>query len=189
MDLSNRSSHSWLTPILQNLDQRGLTLKSLEQRLMKLLNITQSELRMIMGAVLLSSFIILLTQGSDSEKKDIKRPIEISTFIPAGHVLVPIRLKNFESIDSILGPFGIVDLFIDFQNGASKPIVKNIKLLRAPKNPSLFAVLAPQDQASRIIQADEKGLYAVIKNRSEGGTEFVKSSPERSRITYAAEEK
>lgn len=188
MDLSNCNTPSKLTQILQSLDQRGLSLKSLELRLTGLLRISPAELRMIMGAILLSSFVIALTRTPAPEESDTQSELEISTLIPAGQVLVPVRLKNFESVDSILGPFGIVDLLVGHPKGGSKPIAKNIRLLRAPKNPSLFAVLVPQDQASLIIQADEKGLYAVIKSRTENGTEFVKPRNKVSRITYSSED-
>lgn len=188
MDLSDRDSASKLNQVLQSLDQRGFSLKSLEERLTKLLRISPMELRMVAGALLLSSLVIALTSAPSREESRGKSDLEISTLIPAGQVLIPVQLKNFESVDSILGPFGVVDLFADQGQGASKPIARNIRLLRAPKNPSLFAVLVPQDQAPLILQAEEKGLYAAIKNQKEGGTEFVMPKTKASRITYASEE-
>lgn len=184
MGLSNLRHHSWSHKVLQLLDLKDFSLLSLEERIKKTFKVSSTELRMIMGALLLSAFVIVLFQKKEAVTTSSKNPLQITTLIPSGQVLVPIQLKNFESIDSILGNYGHVDLI----TSESKLIAKNIKLLRAPKNPSLFAVLAPQAQASEIITANEKGLFAVIKNDSSSGTVFVKEKGHSSRITYIAED-
>lgn len=176
-------------PLLQNLAARKLSLQSLEDQITKAFHITSSELRMIAAALLLAGFVVALTKGSDPNSEKIPdSPQEITTLIPQGRVLIPIQLKNFESVDSLLGPFGVVDLYKASENGPSQMVVRNVKLMRAPKNPSLFAVLVPQEQSSSIIKSSENGFHAVIKNQNQAGTEFVKQNQKRSRITYSREE-
>lgn len=185
MGLSSLRHHTWSHKILQLLDLKNFSLHSIEERIKKAFKISGSEIRMIMGALLLSGFVIVIFHKKTPTKNSGPKPhLEITTLIPKNHVLVPIQLKNFESVDSILGNYGHVDLITK----NSKLIAKNIKLLRAPKNPSLFAVLVPQEEASKIISANENGLFATIKNDASSGTEFVKEKTKSSRITYIAED-
>ena len=109
----------------------------------------------------------------------------VDTHIPKGFVLIPIEVQNYEALDSILGRFGLVDLFIAGEKGLSQqPVAVNVRLLRAPQNPSRFAVLVPEAEASKILS--HSGSYAVIVKRpGPGGTEFVKQQikPKR-KIVY-----
>src|SRR4051812_7351936 len=75
-------------------------------------------------------------------------PETASTLIPAGFVLVPIEVANYESLDSILGNFGVVDLYIpsDDPKKRALKIAERLKILRAPLNPSHFAVLARESE-------------------------------------------
>ncbi len=111
--------------------------------------------------------------------------VSVDTHIPKGFVLIPIEVQNYEALDSILGRFGIVDLFRTDEKGVSRqPVAVNVRLLRAPQNPSRFAVLVPESEAQQILS--HSGSYAVIVKRpGQGGTEFVKQqiSPRR-KIIY-----
>jgi len=189
MALFNSGAHFGQSALLRKLAERGLALKPLEERLLKLFKISPTELRMVMAAVLLSSFLLVLLKGCTPEAPTpLGGPAEISTLIPAGFVLIPVELKNVKSVDSILGPFGRVDLYVQNPREGSRLIARNVKLLRAPKNPSLFAVLAPQEESIKIMTAEEQGLYAVIKNKAQDGTEFVKPTLKHSRISYSPED-
>ncbi len=105
----------------------------------------------------------------------------VDTHIPKGFVLIPIEVQNYEALDSILGRFGIVDLFRADEKGISQqPVAVNVRLLRAPQNPSRFAVLVPEREAAQILS--HSGSYAVIVKRpGQGGTEFVKQQISRRR--------
>jgi hypothetical protein len=97
------------------------------------------------------------------------------TFIPAGFVLVPIEVANYEALDSILGKFGVVDLFIPTSESGQRPqkIAERLKILRAPLNPSRFAVLVPEAESSQIVT--HSGPFAVsIQNPNSVGTNFVR---------------
>lgn len=117
-----------------------------------------------------------------------EEPIPIDTHIPRGYVLVPIEVQNYEALDSILGRFGWVDLFKTDTSIDSRPqqlVAKHVRILRAPQNPSQFAVLVPEDQAAKIV-AHPGAFTVIVKRPQEGGTEFVKpvSAPPRRKIIY-----
>lgn len=111
---------------------------------------------------------------------------ELDTHIPKGFVLIPIEVQNYEALDSILGRYGVVDLYQGGGTEGSKQVLaaRNVRLLRAPHNPSHFAVLVPESQAQQVLR--QGGLFTVIVKRAgETGTEFVKEETRAKRsITY-----
>ncbi|MCB0384289.1 MAG: hypothetical protein KDD43_02770 [Bdellovibrionales bacterium] len=119
-----------------------------------------------------------------SQIPDPKQPPEsIDTLIPTGSVLIPIEVENSESLDSILGHKGIVDLHRPAREPGSKNriVAKRLPILRAPLNPQQFAVLAPEEQAQVIVR--EPGpFWVVVQNPSRFGTQFERvrnKSPHR----------
>jgi hypothetical protein len=135
---------------------------------------------------LISSFM-----GRDTNSR-IADPVDseasVDTVIPKGFVLVPIEVENYQSLDPIIGKFAVVDLFSpqSGEKGNPKKLASRIKLIRAPLNPSQFAVLAPEDQAPRLMSTQGRFLV-VVQNRSQVGTNFVKDRPQRSRIHFEGE--
>lgn len=122
----------------------------------------------------LASFITIIVEFSfdDAKQKDKTvsnekqlLPAGIDTLIPAGYVLVPVEISNHDSLHSILGQHGIVDLFLPAKSHSERPIriARQIRLLRAPKNPHRFAVLARDQDSSRFVRLDHP-LFAVIQN-------------------------
>ncbi len=107
---------------------------------------------------------------------------EVDTYIPKGFVLVPIEVQNYEALDSILGRFGVVDLF---QAGApdrpeQRLVARNVRILRAPQNPSHFAILVGENEVAQVLRFG--GQFTVVVKRPEkGGTEFVKELKENKR--------
>jgi hypothetical protein len=93
------------------------------------------------------------------------------TYIPSGFVLVPIEVANYESLDSILGKFGVVDLYLPANEKVAHAtrVASHIKILRAPLNPSHFAVLAREEDSSQLVRFS--GPFTVIvQNPKKGGT-------------------
>lgn len=110
----------------------------------------------------------------------------VDTLIPRGFVLVPIDVQNYEALDSILGRFGVVDLF---QGGGEATatrhlIARNVRILRAPQNPSHFAILIREEEVPRVLQ--QGGQFTVIVKRQQNdGTQFVNTDkPKRRKIVY-----
>lgn len=145
------------------------------------------EMRMLMAAAALASIpaVFLSLSGSSQTpppEAHIGAPAGVDTFIPKGFVLVPIEVSNYEALDSILGKFGVVDLYQPGGEGKRKAelVARNVRLLRAPQNPSLFAILIREPDTDRILRYG--GTFQVILKRPEKvGTEIVKSPPVRRR--------
>ena len=91
-----------------------------------------------------------------------------------------VELENSEFIDSVLGPYGKVDLYA--RTGAHpqklKKIASRIRLLRAPKNPNVFAILSPVDKSSFFVKT--RGPYlALIHNPNQPGTSIEIDAPKQ----------
>ncbi len=110
----------------------------------------------------------------------------IDLLIPEGQSLVPIEVVNYETLDSLLGPYGVVDLFYadPERPEVSKKIASMVKILRAPKNPSHFAVLVPSRLALHILRSKGPFIVSVQNPKFQTGTHFEKRTPKRSRIIY-----
>ncbi|MGZ3721304.1 MAG: hypothetical protein ACXVA9_00155, partial [Bdellovibrionales bacterium] len=114
---------------------------------------------------------------------------QVDTFIPKGFVLVPIDVQNYEALDSILGKFGVVDLF---QSGSmEKPqqrlVARNVRILRAPQNPSHFAILVQESEVGGILK-NNTPFFVIVKHPEKTGTEFVKGEVSTRRsIVYERE--
>ncbi|MEQ1878403.1 MAG: hypothetical protein ABL958_17300 [Bdellovibrionia bacterium] len=139
--------------------------------------------QLLIGMIVLCGLIALIVELRTDKETPVTEAEAASTFIPDGFVLVPIDVQNPEALDSILGSFGVVDLFAppSGPGAPSRRIARRIKILRAPLNPNHFAVLAPEDEAPALVR--EPGpITVVIQNPRQVGTDFVKSVPKRSRI-------
>lgn len=95
----------------------------------------------------------------------------IDTLIPAGFVLVPIELINAEPLSSLVGATAVVDLYQGTQDLGKKGrrVGSRLKLVRAPKNPNLYAVLVSEKQSEQIL-AQPGPFFAVIQNHQETGS-------------------
>ncbi len=131
---------------------------------------------LLASAVLTAAGLGWSTLTSDEEAKT--STDNIDTYIPRGFVLLPIEVENADALDSILGIRGIVDLFLPSATKGSKAqlVARNVRLLRAPRNPSHFAVLVPESEASTTL-AGGGPFWVVVKPVQSGGTEFVKHGP------------
>jgi hypothetical protein len=115
-------------------------------------------------------------------ERAVESEASIDTFIPGGQVLIPIVVHNSESVDSIFGNHGVVDLYPVSPGGTPQkwPLARAVKMLRAPKNPNQFGVLVPAAQAARVMSSGGT-FQVVIHNPKIRGTVFEKvtSKPAR----------
>jgi hypothetical protein len=126
--------------------------------------------------IITSIFLSTQKQENNNEKISVEEK-QLDTFIPKNHSLIPIEIKNSETLDSIFGNYGKVNLYLE-KSGKNILIVKNIKLLRAPKNPSHFAVLVSDEKASLITKYD-KPFFVSLSSNSNSGTVFVTEETKR----------
>lgn len=118
-------------------------------------------------------------------KKEIEEMPSADTYVPDGFVLVPIEVQNADSLDAILGNFGVVDLFHPSlePKGQARLIAKQVKILRAPLDPKKFAVLVPHGQSSALVKIDTP-LFVTIHNPKRSQTQFIKTKRTISRVQY-----
>jgi hypothetical protein len=132
-----------------------------------------------------------LIQFQKSEEAPVvyQEPVSIDTFIPEGQSLVPIQVANFESLDQIIGQYGVVDLLstplIPGEKG--KRVAYGVKLIRSPKNPRHFSVLIPADKAPQLV-GYQGPFTVVVRNPKLVGTQFVKKKAKPRRpVVYETE--
>jgi len=107
---------------------------------------------------------------------EVANPESAATQIPAGFVLVPIEVSNYESLDSILGQFGVVDLYVpaDDPKKRARKVATHLKILRAPLNPSHFAVLAKENESANLV-SNAGPFMVIVQNPEHTGIGFVNS--------------
>lgn len=145
--------------------------------------------KVLLSAAMLSAIPILaafMMQKSERPETIAEKAAAVDTLIPKGYVLVPIEVQNYEALDSILGRFGVVDLFqAGSEQGQNQGLVaRNVRILRAPQNPTHFAILIREEEVARVLK--QGGLFTVVVKRpSPGGTEFVNTVKlKRRKIVY-----
>ena len=130
------------------------------------------KIKLITLASIFFTFLSLYLNPKPDEKKPQQ---SLDTYIPPGYVLVPIEVENYETLDSVLGSYGVVDLYPG-TNGPEKtpqkPLIKGIRMLRSPHPPHQYAVLAPETLAPEIIRA-APSFRVVVQNPNSSGTEIV----------------
>ena len=135
-----------------------------------------------LGAALVAGFLgfyLDSSAGKQGEARASEDPVSASTLIPAGFVLVPIEVANYESLDSILGNLGVVDLYqpSEIPGKRARKVAEHLKILRAPLNPSHFAVLARESESALLVS--HQGPFTVIvQNPNRAGTGLVKEGDE-----------
>ncbi len=121
-----------------------------------------------------------------SSPPDAPKKIDISTvdtLIPEGYVLVPIDIQNYAALDSMIGSYGVVDLFAPTgTSDGSKRVAQKVKIIRAPLNPSQFAVLIKEENSTEIARYPG-AFYVMVQNPTKQGAEFTKKFKRSAIIT------
>ena len=116
---------------------------------------------------LISSALAVICSWKDSPTHTTETP-EVDSMIPVGYVLLPIEVENYESLDSVLGQVGLVDLYQNQPGQSRRHLVAGVvRILRNPHNPSQFSILVPEAKAPSI--TNNFGPYFVsLRPRSSG---------------------
>ena len=134
----------------------------------------------------LGGFFVIVLSFSFTKDDSLKAPLSKSiksswdTVIPTGYVLVPIEVANLESIDSLLGDKAVVDIYTVQADGkkSRRALARKVKVIRAPQNPSVMAVLTPEAHAADIL-TEQGPFFIAIQNPNETSTEFKAAKRER----------
>ena len=112
----------------------------------------------------------------DKDQTPAPEPMDATTMIPRDHVLVPVDFSNFESLNALIKDYGIIDLYktSDFGN-KSKRVAQKVKVIRAPYNPNLFAVLV-HDSVAQDLMKESGPFWGAIQNTNTPSGEIKKAS-------------
>ncbi len=127
--------------------------------------------KIILGFLIVLSLIVIaktIWLNQPAEVKTVAEEIQVDTLIPLGFVLVPIQIQNFDAASALLGSAGIVDLwsFDPVTHRKSKRIASRIKIIRAPLNPQMYAVLVHENESEKILTYGDTFMVTVQSERS-----------------------
>lgn len=113
--------------------------------------------------------------------------VEASTFIPDGHSLIPIKLVNQKALSSLIENFGWIDLYavkkgVDTYKKGPK-IVKKIRILRAPLDPSQFGIIVPNEFVDHILNWGPNYFATINKNKFYE-SQLVTEAQRKKRVVY-----
>lgn len=117
------------------------------------------------------------SSGPKQVEQTPESPDSLETFIPSGHLLIPIEVANADRLEGVLGQNGIVDLYQPGQNPGerAKLVGKRLRMLRAPMNPQTFAVLLRDAEVDRFL-ATQGPYIASIRPLQESAHEIARKS-------------
>ena len=128
-------------------------------------NYTQEQVKMATGLTLsfLATLCIYSCKSSDPKTASVPEELEVnlSLMIPENHLLYSFEASNFDNIEPLLEAFNMVQVYNPL-NG--QLLAKNIKLLRAPKDPSQLAFVIPVNIANKLAPFGLEFKIAVQKN-------------------------
>lgn len=135
---------------------------------MYLKKITEQHRFLILGLTAFCVLYFVLYRQMNSDLKEAPKTIEkvqADTFIPAGFVLVPIKLENNQAVSGLVDQFAIVDVYaVSATTQSNELVAEKVKMLRAPLDPNQFAVLLKDDKAREILQLNGR-FSVVLQNR------------------------
>ncbi len=146
-----------------------------------------SEERLKVILALTTSFIISLMiyafKGNETLKTPILKELEINlaVMIPKGYILYPFEAVNFEHIKPLLSAYNIVQVY-DPKTGTL--MAKNIKILRAPKDPSHLAFVVPVDIANKLASFGLEFKIALQKYINKPPVWVLNNKKSKNTITF-----
>jgi hypothetical protein len=130
--------------------------------------ITQLKTKHLVVAFVILGGLTLLLDQKPSKAQSVD-PTSVDTYIPEGMTLVPIEIQNIEALKSVLGNFGVIDLYLPSFEGNQPPkkIASGVKIMRAPLNPDVFAVLVREENAPQIAQHPGAFFVTVLNPKTQ----------------------
>lgn len=110
---------------------------------------------------ILSSILVVFLKHTPKTDHIKQESLNIELMIPKGYVLYPFEAVNFGSINSILGSYSMVQIYKPLDGSL---VATNIKVLRAPKDPSHLAFLIPSSIASKLAPLGLEFKIAIQEN-------------------------
>ncbi len=123
------------------------------------------------GAILLMLILSFASfKGTNSSDESVKKfETSLVERVPEGFVLVPIDPQNIETIDALVDDHAYVDLYSSDSEDQSlgqknrRAIARGLPMVRAPKNPSRFAVLVMESETRVLTRLGAPVLVVIRK--------------------------
>lgn len=115
-----------------------------------------------------------------SDEVSPENTVNLNVLIPEGYVLLPFIAENYIETEPFLEPYNMVRV-IDART--SKVIARNIKLLRAPKDPSRLSFLVPENIAKKFIKFGLEFKIVIQKYNNDLEPQLVLNRKKRSQNT------
>ncbi len=136
----------------------------------KTIDLSDRNLIAIGGSLLVAGLVISFfrPEAIPPEPRAAEEIQDLDLLIPSGHTLLPMEFANKNALESILGPYGIIDIYGGSDGSAQKvePLAERVKVLRSPRDPSQLGVLAPTVLIHHLLK--HPGPYfAVVKGRED----------------------
>lgn len=133
--------------------------------------------------------ILWMNHRSDHSSPSLPEPVaalSLDSYIPKGFSLVPIEIANASQVDALVESTATVDLFVGNPEKSLKTtkIASQVRLLRAPKNPLVFAILVPRGEVERILRQPAL-FWVTVLNPDQEGSHIAKP---RKRMQIIADE-
>jgi hypothetical protein len=138
------------------------------------------------GLALLSSLIVVIvfyfTEGtnSDSPTSTNDSMINLNVMIPDGYVLFSFQADNYEQISPFLEPYSMVKVY---SINTGEMIAQNIKVLRAPKDPSQLSFLVPVNIANYFAHFGLEYRIVLQKYDSSKRPQIVNKTKQKQRVS------
>ncbi len=149
----------------------------IKQKVIRLL--THLKLSHLIAAFLVLGVCAFLVDQKDAPQEIAATdPTSVDTYIPEGMTLIPIEIQNIEALKNILGEFGVVDLYLPSYDSKASPkkVASGIKIMRAPLNPDVFAVLVRSENAAKIAQ-HPGAFFVTVLNPKTKNSNFHSEKP------------
>ncbi len=82
----------------------------------------------------------------------------LSTYIPAGQRMVPIEILNSGALDSILGRYGVVDLYMQ---GQKRPFARSVRIVKSIDQSGEWAALVSEELADELMAAGARFQVSI----------------------------
>ncbi|MES3036894.1 MAG: hypothetical protein V4736_03225 [Bdellovibrionota bacterium] len=137
-------------------------------------------------AILLVFIVVVkeFTKKKEMTTKGINIDSSIDTVIPAGFVLVPVEISNIDSIGPLIGTQAVVDLYKFNEKGVATKVAKRVKVLRAPYNPNVYAVLVREEETD-LLMRHQGAYYAAIQNENVKSSGVTRPAGKSSKISIS----
>lgn len=151
---------------------------------LKLIEQPRSPKWFLIAAAILMLMLLVKPKSESNQKTSPVLPPSADTYIPAGYVLVPVQLVNQASIDSLIGGYTVVDIYLagEHLEKTRRLIAQDVRMIRAPLDPNQFGVLMDENN-QEMIEKLSQPIFAVLKNpKTQKNMSTVKSTQRR--ISY-----